>query len=796
MVQLGTPAQNDNTLAYNDFRLNGVPVVQGPRRPLITDKKFPLWTEWRVGKDPSTGAEGEFWKLIRFESNGDATWVMYPTSVGSGALNDLLDQVGVNVTPDVSGFENIIGITVASGANPSGIPLETVADSGTNTLDVQIQVGKDRTGAPGDKNDAGIVSFSDTQFLVNTDGYVELIGSTPPMLLIDVDFDTAPGTDPVVADGSGVMVVAGSTVANATNLNAPVATHSRAANAYNVEVQVGAAITGAPADKFDSGLSSYNDTQFTVTTHGYVALKGGADLPSIQTLTGDDSVAVGPDASGDIDLIGLAVANATNTKPLYFNGDAALKTQTLELQVATERTGAPGDKNDAGICSFDDSVFSVDADGYVTFVGGGTGLLSVTVDAFTGPGTNPVVPTGGGNITITGAQVATGTIGANVIRTDSLAANTLTIEIQRSTAVAAADSTKNGVSHFYDSHFTVDSNAFVKSTNAGGTGSFANLGIKYVSPTFTITSASGVALSASNPGMVIVPSNVNPGLSIQYLVTSDISFIDDTGASDIAGNTFGTTTNILWNIEMPFYMYAVGNSTDTAVTFMICRLPHMGFTPLAGKIAKSGSALASTQYSMFAIDSTITVANFAVMACIRVGEFQMRKTTALTDDWTVSSPIDPASCGFGVFNSYSFWVYPQNQNGATSICMSSSVIGNTIPVPNQISVGYKMSPSGTCSIGWNVDFFTAGGIGAGLLRFHPPLIQDGLFLPSIARGGGNWWNFAANNYSNFSFRREATLTNYNMIYFGSAQSRFTPATITTDKRMMNIAIEYDISVTE
>lgn len=98
---------------------------------------------------------------------------------------------------------------------------------------------------------------------------------------------------------------------------------------------------------------------------------------------------------------------------------------------------------------------------------GGSVIDSINVDANTAPGTDPVLPTAAGLITITGAQVATGTVGANVIRTDSLAANSLTIEIQRTTAVAATDSTKNGVAHFDSAEFAVDSSGFVTLKGGG-----------------------------------------------------------------------------------------------------------------------------------------------------------------------------------------------------------------------------------------------------------------------------------------------------------------------------------------
>jgi hypothetical protein len=97
--------------------------------------------------------------------------------------------------------------------------------------------------------------------------------------------------------------------------------------------------------------------------------------------------------------------------------------------------------------------------------GGGSGIEQITVDNSTVPGTNPVLPLAG-NVTITGGQVANASL-ANVIQTHSLAANSFAVTIQRSAAVAAADSTKNGVSHFDSDIFTVDANGFV--STSGGT---------------------------------------------------------------------------------------------------------------------------------------------------------------------------------------------------------------------------------------------------------------------------------------------------------------------------------------
>lgn len=100
--------------------------------------------------------------------------------------------------------------------------------------------------------------------------------------------------------------------------------------------------------------------------------------------------------------------------------------------------------------------------------GGGQSIESLLVDANTAPGTNPVIPSNLGVITITGSQVATGIIGANVIRTNSLLAHTYAIEIQQSSTSVSKDVSKNGVSHFNDNQFT-DDEGFISLKGGGPT---------------------------------------------------------------------------------------------------------------------------------------------------------------------------------------------------------------------------------------------------------------------------------------------------------------------------------------
>lgn len=148
---------------------NLVPIKRFTRIPLGTDKRYPVGQIALLGGNPSTGNSGDLWYLAEFVA-GVADWRVL--SAAAGSVTDLRDQVNTLVSPTNQGFIDTDGSTVANAANPSGIPFETVGS--TNTMTFQIQVGAAVTGAPGDKNDAGLLSLDDTIFAANADGYVTL----------------------------------------------------------------------------------------------------------------------------------------------------------------------------------------------------------------------------------------------------------------------------------------------------------------------------------------------------------------------------------------------------------------------------------------------------------------------------------------------------------------------------------------------------------------------------------------------------------------------------------------------
>lgn len=173
----------------------------------------------------------------------------------------------------------------------------------------------------------------------------------------------------------------------------------------------------------------------------------------------DDGTAV--PINNELELLAAVVPNAG----IPFESVGAGNVVTYQIQYADET--AVTDATKVGVASFDSAAFDVDANGFVTLIGGGVAATNIGVDTSTAPGTDPVVPDGAGNIDITGGQVASGVVGANVIRTNSTAANSLAVEIQRTTSAAGTNVNLNGVSHFNSTDFSVDANGFVSLSGSG-----------------------------------------------------------------------------------------------------------------------------------------------------------------------------------------------------------------------------------------------------------------------------------------------------------------------------------------
>lgn len=190
----------------------------------------------------------------------------------------------------------------------------------------------------------------------------------------------------------------------------------------------------------------------------------------------------------------------------------------------------------------------------ISLTGGSEAIDSVQVDAFTAPGTNPVLPTAAGLITVTGSQVVAGT---NPVRTNSLAANTYAVQVQRSQAIAAADVTKIGLCNFNSSQFSVDSTGFVSSTG------FSSVNVQTFTSSGTYTPTSGMSKcivqcvggggggggantnqnsSGAGGGSGAYCTNVFSAATIGASQTVTIGAGGTAGTTAAAGGTGGTTT--------------------------------------------------------------------------------------------------------------------------------------------------------------------------------------------------------------------------------------------------------------
>lgn len=351
-----------------------------------------------------------------------------------GSITDLQGQDGVTVPPNGAGIIFVQGTVGAAGTTP----FTTTGNAGTSTETWTIQ----RTQAAGASaaNIVGLAAFNSAEFTVDANGFVSLAGGG----LAVESFAMQTGTSPVVPTGAGLVTFNGAVVANGTN---PVRTDGTGANTMALEVQISAAIAATDATRI--GLSAFDSARFTVDANGFVSLNGsGVGL----TITGQSGGALNPTA-GNWNIFGATVA--AGTSPVATAG--AVSTLTVNVQ-RSQAIGATNATN-VGLAAFNSANFTVDGNGFVSLAGGSF-VANFIVDANTAPGTNPVVPTAAGQITVTGGQVAASTT-TNVIRIRSTAANQWVTEIQRSQAVASSTIGDNGVSHFNSANFTVDANGFV-----------------------------------------------------------------------------------------------------------------------------------------------------------------------------------------------------------------------------------------------------------------------------------------------------------------------------------------------
>ena len=272
-------------------------------------------------------------------------------------------------------------------------------------------------------------------------------------------------------------------------------------------------------------------------------------------------------------------------------------------------------------------------------------------------------------------------------------------------------------------------------------GYYQNLGMSYDAGTgvFSITSADGSALSASNPAFITFQSKSTPGELITLEVTANQSFIDDNGSSEIIGNLFGWTTGVEITVDVPFFVYAVLNDDEDAVQFMICRVPGLQFSNNSGNIGTPSNPIADSQGSFFSFDD-ITITEWDTNPCSMIGSLRMRMSAS--DDWTVQT-LDYLYDGIGAFQESNEFEMPLGQLGANAGTITLNN-GGTAPVFTTTETTYKLTREGYVfyRLFLNGDGGTDGVGGVGI-RIANPFIVTGasvlttVFPSRVTFAGGN-----------------------------------------------------------
>lgn len=308
---------------------------------------------------------------------------------------------------------------------------------------------------------------------------------------------------------------------------------------------------------------------------------------------------------GTITINGATVPAGTN--PVRSDGTGP---NTLALEVQTSQALAASDVTKIGLSNFDSAAFTVDANGFVQLSGGGVAAISFEVQANTSPGTNPVLPTSSGLVTINGAAVANHSV---VLETRSRAANSYNLEVQYATTSASTDATKSGVAHFDSTKFTVDANGFVTTS---GTGIM-----------ITLTGNTGGAISpvAGNINTVGIGSITIAGSG--NTLTTELTGL--TNHNVLIGAGTPTITNVSPSATSGVPLISQGASAD----------------PLFGTAVVAGGGTGNTSFTAFSVIAagTTTTGPFQNVSGVGTsGQILTSNGAAALPTWQNSAP------GFGI----------------------------------------------------------------------------------------------------------------------------------------------------
>ena len=354
------------------------------------------------------------------------------------------------------------------------------------------------------------------------------------------------------------------------NCTKPIQSYSNGLNTLSVDLQVSTSLEHSPDTMLDAGVCSFHSKHFNVNENGYVKLAGGKG-PSIQSVLVESHTHPGcktvlPDSDGQIKIDGEATY--PQNKPIAIHSYEE-NSYTIEVQVAKELDFSPYTFSNAGICSFDEMHFDVSSHGHVRLTNDGLSVNKIEVDKYQGISKYPVRPNENGKVKFNASVVSNHSVPIEIV---SRIPSDITVETQVACAIEDGQYSNTGLASFNNSQFNVTNQGFV-SLNlpvSGSHGQTFNLAFSLDTTYLTFHDISGMPLTSTNPGYVILSSNKEKGQLVIHKITENLCM----KLSLLMGQTFGTTQNVAWNEELPLYMGFTVDENDQNLAPVISRVPN------------------------------------------------------------------------------------------------------------------------------------------------------------------------------------------------------------------------------
>ena len=471
----------------------------------------------------------------------------------SPAIEKVNLQTGTTPIVPVAGAITFNGATVSAGTNPVG-----TNGTGANTMALQVQISQ--AIASTNATNIGLAAFDSSRFTVDANGFVSINGSG---VAETITGNTGGPLSPTAGNWNifGLAPAAGSVPITTTG----------SGSTLTINVQKSQAI--ASTNALNIGLAAFDSARFTVDVNGFVSINGSGIG---ETITGNTGGALSPTA-GNWNILGASTA--AGSTPVTTSGSVS----TLTINVQKSQAIASTSASNVGLAAFNSSFFTVDANGFVSANGSG---LGETITGNTGGALSPTA----GNWNILGASTAAGSTPV----TTSGSVSTLTVNVQKSQAIASTSASNVGLSAFNSSQFTVDANGFV-SLSGSGSGE-------------TITGNDGTVLSPT-AGNWNIQGN---GVSGSGTSTAGNIYTTGSGSTLKINNTqaqFMTNVTTVNHAASPYTVLATDNyiAVDCSAGVVTLNFPNAPTTNRIWVVKDKTGSAATNNISITTPGGTVTI---------------------------------------------------------------------------------------------------------------------------------------------------------------------------------------------